>query len=297
MHCASGIICSGIDRSTPKLDVRYRPLPGHLLFVGHRLGTEELKENSDLRRRPRWTSELTFARRAFGKGIMIRRLALRMAFVPILSIAAPEAALSGEQQDCGGSSFKVDAPTEALGVEICEALNKASEKMLECGLTQSKPISVEVVDGIAHPIGECLAYFDCDHDMIRVTNPESCSNLLSGDEPYSLLPPEILLRTLLTHKLAHALTHQSAGEISIDIVDQEYIAAALELEFLEGRWRDVLVQASPVSLPPKIGLIDIWIYGMAPRKFATNAWQHFRQENNGCGMILRIVERQFSFRR
>ena len=74
------------------------------------------------------------------------------------------------------------------------------------------------------------------------------------------------------------------------------VAAALELEYLADDWRNVLLQASPVSLPPKVGLIDIWIYGLAPRKFATNAWQHFQQDDHGCALVREIVEGQFSFK-
>ncbi len=213
----------------------------------------------------------------------------------VVALGIPVQAGGDSSISCG-ASFVVYAPSAELELEICAVLTEAAEMMFACGLQQTRPVSVEVVPGISHPIGECLSYFDCEFDAIRVTDPKFFAKYLSAGAPYALLPPAVLLRALLTHELAHALTEQSAGYRRIDIVDQEYIAAALELEFLAKEWRQVLLEASPVSLPPKLGLIDKWIYGLAPRKFATNAWQHFRQDGNGCNLVMRIVEGQFSFK-
>lgn len=203
----------------------------------------------------------------------------------------------GGALSCGDGAFAIDAPSEALGSEICDDLLDAREMMLGCGLVQDRPIAVEVMHGISHPIGTCLSYFDCSFDVIRITEPGAFGDALPPDDPYALLPAEVLLASLLAHELAHALVAQTAGDREIDIVDQEYIAAALELEHMDAAWREVLIGAAPVSLPPKPGLIDIWIYGMAPRKFATNAWQHFRLEGNGCALVAEIVAGRFSFAR
>jgi hypothetical protein len=214
----------------------------------------------------------------------------------VVALAIPGQASGGDLKGCPDAAFSVSAPSTELAQEVCQILTETAEMMSTCGLRQTHPICVEVVDGISHPIGECLAYWDCESDTITVADPSAFPKILTPENPYSRLPPSVLLRTLLTHELAHALVYQSAGPHRIDIVDQEYVAAALELEYLADVWREVLLQASPMSLPPKVGLIDIWIYGLAPRKFATNAWQHFRQDGNGCDLVMRIVEGQFSFK-
>lgn len=214
----------------------------------------------------------------------------------LLSLALAMPALA-DPQECDGGTFTIDAPTAALSVTICDALLEARDALLACGLEQNRPITVEIMSGISHPIGECLSYYECDFDTIRVTAPDVLADALSSGDAYSVLPPEVLLTSLLTHELAHALVAQSAGDRRIDIIDQEYIAAALELENMDPGWRDALIRAAPVSLPPKESLIDILIYGMAPRKFATNAWQHFRAENDGCARVRDIVAGRFSFAR
>lgn len=212
-------------------------------------------------------------------------------------LGTPVLVVGDELQICEGGNFSVDAPNTEIGLEICGYLVEAVGKMSACGLTQTKPISVEVVPGLSHPIGTCLAYYDCDLDVIKVSNPAEFDQYLATDEPYSVLPTAVLLRSLLTHELAHALTVQTAGEAQIDIVDQEYIAAALEMEFLDPEWREMLLDAAPVSLPPKEGLIDKWIYGLEPRKFATNAWQHFDAQKDGCNLISLIATGRLSFRK
>lgn len=214
----------------------------------------------------------------------------------LVSLALAMPALA-DPQECSGGDFTISAPTASLTDMICDALLDARDALLACGLEQSRPISVEIMSEISHPIGECLSYYECDFDTIRVTAPDVLAAALSSGDAYSVLPPEVLLTSLLTHELAHALVAQSAGDRQIDIIDQEYIAAALELENMDPRWRDTLIRAAPVSLPPKTGLIDILIYGMAPRKFATNAWQHFRAEDDGCARVRDIVAGRFSFAR
>lgn len=196
---------------------------------------------------------------------------------------------------CPDSLMSVDAADAALSQSICEIALEVGDRLEKCGLIQTHPLTIEVVRDLSHPMGTCLASFDCHYELIRITDWKRYDSLLEPDVPYSLLPPLVTMRAFLTHEMAHALLHQSAGKREIAIVDDEYVAGAMELELMEPRWRDVMVAASPVSLPPKIGLIDIWIYYMEPRKFAVNAWQHFSQSENGCDLIRQIVAGEMTF--
>jgi hypothetical protein len=157
------------------------------------------------------------------------------------------------------------------------------------------PLKIEVVGTFSHPIGECLAYFDCALDLVRITEPSLYGELLDPEVIYARLPSDIALRALLTHELTHALLEQTAGDRDPALVDHEYVAAAMELELMDPEWRDVVIASAPVSLPPKPGLIDMMIYGFAPRRFAVNAWQHFSLPENGCGLVRRITEGEATF--
>lgn len=202
----------------------------------------------------------------------------------------------GASVPCPGTDDVLIESTDPLrAAQLCEMAIPLRDAMADCGLKQSRVLIVEVVTRLTRPFDTCLAHFDCKSDSIRIVDPATYRDILIEDTVYSLLPEDVLLRSLLTHEMAHALAFQASGNRELDIVDQEYIAAAMELELMNPDWRNVLIEAAPVSLPPKEGLIDIWIYGMAPRKFAVNAWRHFRLPENGCGLILRIVEAKSSF--
>ncbi len=200
-----------------------------------------------------------------------------------------------EPISCPDPWFRVEAADVDHVGKLCEMAPEIRDTLNECGLVQHRTLTIEVVDVLSHPMGQCLAYFDCEYDLIRLTNSELYDSLLDQGSPYALLPALVMMRALLTHEMAHALAMQSAGQRSIDIVDQEYIAAALELELMPEEWRAEFLAAAMVEPPPKEGLINIWIYGFAPRKFASNAWQHFRLPANGCKLIKQLVNGESSF--
>ena len=197
--------------------------------------------------------------------------------------------------ECRGHDFIVAGADDALLPKLCDLAYDTRDALLGCGLEQRRPLTIELVDSLSHPMGSCLAEFDCAYDTIRIVNPARYPSLLDAENAYAGLPEEVTLKALVSHEMAHALVYQGAGAGRIEMVDQEYIAAAMELELMADDWRDVFISAAPVDLPPKEGLIDIWIYGFAPRKFAVNAWQHFRLPENGCDLIHRLAIGEESF--
>lgn len=196
---------------------------------------------------------------------------------------------------CPDPMFVVDANDDTTPLQLCEMATEIRDKLEVCGLRQSRVLTIEIADEVSHPLASCLAYFDCEFDLVRVTNPLNWDVLLEEDQACASLPASVTLKALLTHEITHALVAQTAGDREVAMVDQEYIAASMELEFMEAKWRDVLLAAAPVTLPPKDGLIDLWIYAFSPRKFGVNAWQHFSLPENGCSLIQRIVDGDFSF--
>ena len=210
----------------------------------------------------------------------------------LVLVASP---LGAEPVACPDPRLAVESANPALAMEICDVVADVGERLEECGLLQSAPLTIEVVGGLSHPMGECLAYFDCDRETIRLTDPSLYASLLDPEVIYALLPPETAMRALLTHELGHALIDQMSEGRDGPLVDHEYIAAAMELDLMEPDWRETVIAAAPVSLPPKPGLVDIFLYYLAPRKFAVNAWQHFSLPENGCALIRRIVEGEMTF--
>lgn len=200
-----------------------------------------------------------------------------------------------EPSPCPDQMFKVDATDEGMARQLCTMATEIRRQLESCGMRQSRALTIEITDNVRHPHANCLAYFDCEDDLVRISDPSTWDLLLKQDEAYGSLPADVTLRALLTHELAHALVAQIAGERDVPMVDQEYVAAAMELELMEETWRGVLLDRAAVELPPKEGLIDLWIYGFVPRKFAVNAWQHFRLPENGCSLVQKIAVGDISF--
>lgn len=215
----------------------------------------------------------------------MHQAALSALFFALASGAAAE--------PCPDPRISVTGADAALGERICAVSASVAPGLEACGLPLAAPLVVEVVGTVTHPLGDCLAAYDCTRDVVRVSDPATWPDLLGARQPYALLPEDVLLAALLTHEMAHALALRAAPGLAL--VDQEYIAAALELDLMDPAWRQVLTNAAPVSLPPREGLITQGIYALAPRKFATNAWQHFSLPEHGCGLVRSILAGEASF--
>jgi hypothetical protein len=215
--------------------------------------------------------------------------AFLFATIPISLAAATEVYV------CADDQLSVVAAPSEFAALACDFALRAKRGLVECGLSQSKPIQIYLVDTIEHDVADCLATYNCSNDTIRVTDPASISDALGVDNPYRILPTEVVFQALITHEMAHALLEQSSANIDIAFVDHEYVAAAMELDIIAPEWRNALIAAAPVSLPPKLGLISSLIYGFEPRKFATNAWQFFNAEPDGCKRIREIASGEFTF--
>jgi len=203
--------------------------------------------------------------------------------------------VASEPYTCTDSSISIVGASQEEAQQACSFAEEAMAVMVGCGLTQTKPLRVELVERLEHGFGACLGSYDCAADIIRVVEPSRILGSVGAEPPYSLLPVDVVFKALIAHELAHALLEQSTEGIDIEFVDHEFVAAVMELETMAPEWREVYLAAAPVSLPPKVGLISAVIYGFDPRKFAVNAWQFFRAEPDGCERIRQITAGSFSF--
>lgn len=199
---------------------------------------------------------------------------------------------------CGDPLFSARATTDELAEAVCIAAIEAKELLVSCGLTQTQAINIEVVDIAQHPsFGNCMALFDQQTGCIQVTDIQRLPSLIPAGDPRSALPPEVLFSAAIAHELAHALLQQTAGSIEIAATEQEFVANAFEMQSLDPKWRDLLLQANPVKPPGSLGLVHLGIYALDPRIFANNAWMVFDQEVMGCSLVRNIAQGNFRFPR
>lgn len=220
---------------------------------------------------------------------------LRLTLACVFASWSGSLAASDLLVSCADPSLSVRSASLNDADLACRHAIKAKEQITSCGLRQTTPLRIDLVEHLDHAFGDCLASFDCTGDVISVTAPGAIAGKLSGENAYRALPGEVVFEALIAHEMAHALLEQSSVGTDIAFVDHEYVAAAMELEAIGPVWREELIAVAPVSLPPKTGLISALIYGFDPRKFATNAWQFFDADPEGCDRILRISTGDFTF--
>lgn len=219
------------------------------------------------------------------------------AFVALVASSASPLPASGTMLLCPDRDIAVTSTSPESAALACNFAMQAKKRIVACGLDQSRPIQVFIEDWIEHDFADCLATYNCSDDVIRVTDPVSLSDRLEEEDSYRVLPVTVLFQALISHEMAHALLEQSSPGTDLAFVDHEYVAAAMELDILDQEWREALIDAAPVSLPPKAELISALIYAIDPRKFATNAWRFFNADPDGCERIRRIAAGDFSFSR
>ena len=224
--------------------------------------------------------------------VMLKPMSLTM--VAAVALAAAASFAMADPLPCTEPIFRVETVGNATHDMICAAASKASQVLATCGLVPRAPIEIETVDGPIHGFARCLADFDCDLGRIQIIEPSlMCDNLLAED-PYALLPDDVVFRSMLTNELAHALVDQNSGDHPVALVDHEYIANALELAALAPEHRETLLDAAGIVPPVSPEVIDLFIYGLAPRKFAAAAYLHF--EASGCATITGILDGTHTFR-
>jgi hypothetical protein len=216
------------------------------------------------------------------------------ATLSILAACALVAPLAAQPVACPAGGFDITGADPALAVSLCHAAEEAAAALEACNLPQRSPLTIEVVDEIAHPFGTCLAAYDCAYSRIRLVLREDYTDLVDPDDPYAAMPRDVLHGTLLTHEITHALVEQNTPGREVPLIDHEYIAAAMELDHLPPEWRGAILDYAGLDAPAT-GRINIWIYRIAPRRFAANAWLHFAAPGHGCDLIGELLAGTVTF--
>jgi hypothetical protein len=220
-----------------------------------------------------------------------------LAFVAMCLVQSIGAAFAGSR-DCDDPLLSVQAKSDDLVEMVCNAASAAKALLVSCGLEQTHPIDIEVVDAAQHPtFGDCMAVFDQRTGCLQLTDIDRLPLLLPAGDARSDLPPEVLFSATITHEMAHALLQQSAGDVQIAATEQEFVANAFEMQSFDPKWRDLLLQSHPIKPPGSLGLVHLSIYALDPRAFANNAWVVFDQDVMGCSLIKKISEGKFRFPR
>lgn len=200
----------------------------------------------------------------------------------VLLLLVPAAVLA-ETTVCEGLDVTVrDAGADA-GL-VCEAVSSARDDLASCGgLGWSTPVEIAMVPELP---GHCVGLFDCGTGRIEILSPSGYAvpDLFHPENPFGRLSPETFLRSVIRHELVHVALQDMPCPFDACPVAQEFIAYALQIEFLPEEARAVFA-GEGVAAPVPRDRLNAMMLMMAPHIFASNAWRYFRQQPDPCGFV------------
>jgi hypothetical protein len=191
----------------------------------------------------------------------------------------------------------VFATDTSLAERICQVVASADPVLTACGLpTDYGPLTLYVVGRIDGAQAHCLGAYVCETNEVAVLDPTVLGNAESPETEFDAISPQALFDSLVVHELTHSrLSHLPEGG-DIGVVNQEYIAYAMQLASLPAQEREAFL-IGYLDRELDIAAINVFTLGLAPGYFASLAWRHFDQTDNGCAFVQSLMDQDFTFER
>lgn len=245
----------------------------------------EMKRRS-ARRPPQPLGRISFLR-----GRLKRLLASLLA----MAVFTPEPVWS-DPVECGDSMVTVLGSTIENAERVCRAVDNSKGLFESCGLRQTQPLRVEVVEAVTHGAGaSVLAVYRYSDEIVQVTALESLSSAIVADSPYSRLPVADVFDSLIVHELAHALLFQTMGDKQPCLAAHEYVAHTMQLAAMPRTTRKILLDLYPRTQAVDLDELNDVCYGLAPLRFGVDAWRHFTMPEHGCAFVREIISGRAQF--
>lgn len=210
-----------------------------------------------------------------------------------LLLGSGPAGASDAAVPCPDQPVTVAHADAALTDRICRATALARDRLGACGLVQTRPIAVEVIDVIDVDHVACIAAYDCSRDVLRVLPPDRLAAPGVVQAPFGDIPAEALFDSLVVHELTHAFLQQTAAE-NPSRIDHEYLAYAFQLDVLPEEDRARILAVAPADGPPSLDRINIGILMFAPAAFAARAWRYFDGPGGRCDSVADVLAGRLS---
>jgi len=217
-----------------------------------------------------------------------RGLASIFAAVFVLNQAAVPVAMAATQ--CSSVAVTVSADEAALTERICAAAGRAVDLMAACGITQTEPVQIEVIDGLNPDHPDCAGIFHCSEARIELVAPDYLTEALGADHPFIEIPRDPFYDSLVAHEMAHALAYQTRQGPLKSTSATEYIAYAMQVSSLPEDIRAAFLSNRSVTEPVTPMALNEVILAFSPADFAVRAWKHFQAPENGCRFIQRLLD-------
>lgn len=149
----------------------------------------------------------------------------------------------------------------------------------------TEPVAIVVIEGLTPRDPRCLGLFHCENSRIEMIAPEHVEAAIDGDSYFAELPPAEFYDSVVVHELTHALAYQTRQGPLGSLTDTEYLAYAMQFQFLSDETRTEFISNHAVAEPVEPQALNEVVLAFAPGIFAIKAWKHFSQPGNGCSLV------------
>jgi hypothetical protein len=195
-----------------------------------------------------------------------------------------------------------EAPVDVMAASsedrhlVCSAAHDAVQRLGRCEIPLRRPLDVEIVDKVRHPVSTdpIFGFFDTNRERVLISRERAIPSLAEGT-PYAGLPQRDFYRSLIVHEIVHGIMHQNLKRPTSSHAAYEYPAYALQVESLPPDVRDKLLRAVPNRVGPGELLFNDAILFFDPFFFAVHAYEHLKSATDGCAQLHALLEGQAPF--
>jgi hypothetical protein len=231
----------------------------------------------------RAVNALTGLRRALqnaGSGIRVAAIASGLAGIAT--------ALAADTRTCTGSDVTVTYEQDADAALVCDAAHTAVQLFESCNIPPlNRTIRIALNDNLRPG---CAGLYHCGEDFIEVAPPAVIQSRREGQDAFGALDRDAYFQSVVVHELAHAASDGMPCGVGDCVVGAEYIAYAVQVMSLDAQARMAFAQTAPMGKPVPIDTLNPFLLLIAPGQFAQTVWAHFSQQDDGCGVLGRIIE-------
>lgn len=197
---------------------------------------------------------------------------------------------------CPRASVDVTAASEDERRLVCSVASDAIELLGRCGISQRRPLRLQVMSEVRHPFRRepIFGFFDAKRDLAFITQEADIASLIKGT-PYADLPPRDVYKSFVVHEVTHGIMHQNLKRQLTSHAAYEYPAYALQVASLPSSVRDQFLQSLPKrDMPDGFVFSDILLFSH-PFFFAGTAYEHFEASPDGCAYLTALLEGEVAF--
>jgi hypothetical protein len=209
---------------------------------------------------------------------------------------APEIANRVQLERCPEDPVDVMVASSEERHLVCSAAHDAVQRLGRCEILLRRPLDVEIVDEVRHPVSTIpiFGFFDTNRERVLISRERAIPSLAEGT-PYAGLPQRDFYRSLIVHEIVHGIMHQNLKRPASSHAAYEYPAYALQVESLAPDVRDKLLRAVPSRVGPGELLFNDTILFFNPFFFAVRAYEHMKSATDGCAQLRALLEGHASF--